>query len=131
MRPRARRGHLLVTLLWAGVLGSSTRVELGHAAVTVALAVHVMGLVIGLGAVLLVDWYGLVWMAGLRTLSECLRLAQAAHPLIWLGSGLLLASGIGLAPDAPDPLRAPPPLAAEVTLMAAAVWFPPSRSGWT
>ena len=50
---------------------------------------------ISLGAVLLVDWYGLVWMAGLRTLSECLRLAQAAHPLIWLGLGLLLASGSG------------------------------------
>lgn len=99
VRPRAWRGHLLVTLLWAGVLVASTRVELGHAALTVAVAVHVMGLVIGLGAVLLVDWYGLAWMAGLRTLSECLRLAQAAHPLIWLGLGLLLASGIGLAPD--------------------------------
>ena len=99
LRPRAWRWHLLVTVLWAGVLVASTRVELGHTAFTVAVAVHVMGLVIGLGAVLLVDWYGLVWMAGLRTLSECLRLAQAAHPLIWFGLGLLLASGVGLAPD--------------------------------
>ena len=49
VRSRAWRGHLLVTLLWAGVLGVSTRVELGHAALTVAVAVHVMGLVIGLG----------------------------------------------------------------------------------
>jgi hypothetical protein len=99
VRPRAWRGHLLVTLLWAGALAASTRLELGHAALTVTVALHVLGLVIGLGAVLLVDWYGLVWMAGLRTLSECLRLAQAAHPLIWFGLGLLLVSGIGLAPD--------------------------------
>jgi hypothetical protein len=99
LRPQAWRAHLLVSVLWAAALSVSTRVELGHAALTVAVAVHVMGLVVGLGAVLLVDWYGLVWMAGLRTLSECLRLAQAAHPLIWFGLVLLLASGIGLAPD--------------------------------
>jgi sulfur transfer complex TusBCD TusB component (DsrH family) len=99
VRPRAWRGHLVVTLWWAGVLAVSTRVELGHAALTVAVAVHVMGLVLGLGAVVLVDWYGLAWMAGLRSLRECLRLAQAAHPLIWFGLGLLLVSGIGLAAD--------------------------------
>ena len=52
----------------AGVLAASTRVELGHAALTVVVAVHLMGLVIRLGAVLFVDWYGLVSMAGLRTL---------------------------------------------------------------
>ena len=104
VRPRAWRGHVLVTALWAAVLAGSTRVDLGHAAFTVAVAVHVVGLVIGLGAVLLVDWYGLVWMAGLRTLSECLRLAQAAHPLIWFGMGLLLVSGVGLAPDLGSPL---------------------------
>jgi hypothetical protein len=99
VRPRAWRGHLVVTLWWAGVLAVSTRVELGHAALTVAVAAHVLGLVIGLGAVVLVDWYGLAWMAGLRGLSECLRLAQATHRLIWLGLGLLLVSGIGLSPD--------------------------------
>jgi hypothetical protein len=86
-------------LVVGGRSGVSTRVELGHAALTVAVAAHVLGLVIGLGAVVLVDWYGVAWMAGLRDLSECLRLAQAAHPLIWLGLGLLLVSGIGLSPD--------------------------------
>jgi hypothetical protein len=99
VRPRAWRGHLVVTLWWAGVLAVSTRVELGHAALTAAVAAQVLGLVIGLGAVVLVDWYGVAWMAGLRDLSECLRLAQAAHALIWLGLGLLLVSGIGLSPD--------------------------------
>jgi hypothetical protein len=99
VRPRAWRGHLVVTLLWALALAVSTRVALGHAALTVAVAVHVLGLVIGLGAVVLLDWYGLAWLAGLRGLSECLRLAQAAHPLIWFGLGLLLVSGIGLSPD--------------------------------
>jgi hypothetical protein len=104
LRPGAWRGHLLVTVVWAGVLAASTRVEPGHAARAVAVAVHVTGLVVALGAVLLVDWYGLAWVAGLRTLSECLRLAQAAHPLIWLGLSLLLASGIGLAPDLTSPV---------------------------
>src|SRR4051812_21246249 len=99
VRPRAWRGHLLVTLLWAGALGASTRVVLDRGAFTVAVALHVLGLVVGFGAVLLVDWYGLAWMAGLRTLPECLRLAQAAHPLIWLGLGVMLVSGVGLAPD--------------------------------
>jgi hypothetical protein len=103
LRPCAWRGHVLVTVLWASAVALSTRVALDHRLVTVMLVVHVIGLVIGLGAVLLVDWYGLVWMAGLRSLSECLRLAQAAHPLIWLGLILLLASGVGLTPDVGSP----------------------------
>jgi hypothetical protein len=99
VRPRAWCGHLLVTLLWAGVLAVSTRVELGHAALTVAVAVHVMALVIGLGAVLLVDWYGLVWMAGLRPLrASAAGTGDASAHLARLGPTAGIAHRVGPGP---------------------------------
>ena len=37
------------------------------------------------GAVLVIDWHGLLWLAGRRGLTESTRLAAGAGPLIWGG----------------------------------------------
>lgn len=66
---------------------------------TFALTVHNLSLVLSFGSVLLVDWHGLLWLAGRRSLRETTRLAAAAGPVIWLGLAGLIASGALLRPD--------------------------------
>jgi len=61
--------------------------------------VHVLSLVVGFGAVVLVDWHGLLWITGRRTLHESRRLAETAGPLIWAAIVGLLASATMLEPD--------------------------------
>ncbi len=102
--PRAWGSHVLVTAVWALAVLVSSRLEITGAPRQVALAVHIVGLALGIGPVMLIDWYGLVWMAGLRSFRDCLRLAEAANPLIWLGICLLLSSGALLALDLASPL---------------------------
>lgn len=60
---------------------------------------HVLSLVIGFGAVVLVDWHGLLWIAGRRTLYESRRVAESAGPIIWAAIVGLLASGTVLRPQ--------------------------------
>ena len=67
-------------------------------------ALHVMSLVASFGAVLLVDWHGLLWLAGRRALTESTRLAAAASPIIWAGLGGLFVTGTLLRPDIGSPL---------------------------
>ncbi|MFC4071436.1 hypothetical protein [Actinoplanes subglobosus] len=59
----------------------------------IALFVHLSSMVIGFGAVLTVDWFGLLWLTGRRTLADVLRVAQGTHVPIWAGFTGLLASG--------------------------------------
>ena len=94
----------VVTLLWAGAIVASVPLSPGHLLARVAIGMHVAGLVIALGPIVLIDWYSLVWIAGLRSFRDVMRLAEASHPVIWLGSGLLLASGAFLEPDLHRPL---------------------------
>jgi hypothetical protein len=70
----------------------------------VALPLHVISLVIAFGAVLVIDWHGLLWLFGRRGLSESTRLAAAAGPLIWGGLFGLIASGALLHPNLSSPL---------------------------
>ncbi|AXG14856.1 hypothetical protein DN585_16885 [Intrasporangium calvum] len=67
-------------------------------------AFHVMSLVVSFGAVLLVDWHGLLWLSGRRALTESTRLAAAASPIIWAGLGGLFLTGTLLRPDIGSPL---------------------------
>lgn len=70
----------------------------------VALFVHLISMAVGFGAVIMIDVYGLFCLFGYRTLSEAAALAAAAHGVISLGVGGLLASGIALRPDMTSPL---------------------------
>ena len=97
------RWHLVVTGIWALVLAISPYTEVSGTWHDLALGGHLLGLVVGFGAVLLVDWHGLVWLSGLRTFRDSLRIGEAAHPLVWMGLLLIVATGALLGPDLDDP----------------------------
>jgi membrane-associated PAP2 superfamily phosphatase len=69
-----------------------------------ALFVHLMSMAVGFGAVVMIDVYGLQWLFGLRTLAELVELAVSAHPVIAIGLGGLLSSGIALRPELGTPM---------------------------
>lgn len=68
----------------------------------IALAVHIMAMVVSLGAILLIDWVGLLWLLGRRQIHEPGRVESAAVLLIWGGLGMLLLSGAFISPDLSD-----------------------------
>lgn len=69
-----------------------------------ALFAHLAALVLGMGAVLSLDWFGLMWMLGRQDLTGLVRAAQVAHTPIWLGLAGLCLSGAFLTPDTGAPL---------------------------
>ena len=94
----------LVLLTLAVAVVASRLVPADYALRPVAVALHVLSLVVSFGAVLAVDWDGLLWLTGPRDLAETTRLAAGTGPLIWLGLGGLIASGALLHPDLSSPL---------------------------
>jgi hypothetical protein len=69
-----------------------------------ALFLHLAALVLGMGAVLSLDWFGLMWMLGRQDLLSLVRAAQVAHTPIWIGLAGLAGSGVLLGPDTSAPL---------------------------
>jgi hypothetical protein len=99
--------YLLATAVVAGWIGMMLAVP--HVPSTTgirpfALFVHLAALVLGMGAVLSLDWFGLMWMLGRQDLLALVRAAQVAHTPIWLGLAGLSVSGVLLAPDTSAPL---------------------------
>lgn len=93
-----------ITFAWAGVLVTTTRVHPSATVHQLALFGHLAALVVGFGAVLTVDWFGLLWTIRRRTLVAVLDTAHGAHSLIWLGLLGLSVSGSLLSPDLSSPL---------------------------
>lgn len=78
----------------------STLVDPPHWLQLVALFIHLISLVVGFGAVLAVDWYGLLSLSRRRvTIGDVLLTAERLTPLIWIGLAGLTASGVLLKPD--------------------------------
>jgi hypothetical protein len=102
LRPAHRLGIVVVAFVAAVVL--SRLVPAAYPLRPVVAALHVMSLVVSFGAVLLVDWHGVLWLAGRRALTESTRLAAAASPIIWAGLGGLFVTGTLLRPDIGSPL---------------------------
>ncbi|HET9773020.1 MAG TPA: hypothetical protein VFS16_19135 [Acidimicrobiia bacterium] len=103
--PRHATDFVFVGAAWAVAVTAAALMPLEHAGVAkAALFVHLMSMAVGFGAVVMVDVYGLLWLLGHRTLSEVMALVKAAHGVIGLGVGGLLASGIALKPDITSPL---------------------------
>lgn len=100
--PAYRFPIILAFLL--GAIGVSRFVPVDYPLRPVALALHIISLVIAFGAVLVIDWHGLLWLFGRRGLTESTRLAAAAGPLIWGGLFGLIASGALLHPNISSPL---------------------------
>lgn len=70
----------------------------------VALFAHLGSLVVGFGAVLTVDWVGLLWLLGRRSMANVVEAAGNGQVLIWIGLAGLVVSGVFLDPDVARPL---------------------------
>jgi transposase-like protein len=103
-RVSTRRRLVIVVLGFLAAVFVSQFVPADYPLRPVAVALHVVSLVASLGAVLLVDWHGLLWLAGQRRLAESTRLAAAASPIIWLGLAGLVVTGALLRPAIDAPL---------------------------
>ncbi len=62
----------------------------------IALFVHLTSLVMGFGSVMVVDTFGLLWLAKKRTLVQVNQVADVTQRLIWLGWSGLVLSGLVL-----------------------------------
>ena len=113
--PAYRFPIILLGLLAALIV--STVVPADYALRPVALSLHVLSLVVSFGAVLVIDWHGLLWLAGRRGLTESTRLAAGAGPLIWGGLAGLMATGALLHPDLSSPLTV-----TKLVLVLAVAW---------
>jgi len=89
---------------WLGAVTLAQNVQPGAAWHDVALFAHLAALVVGLGAVMVIDWFGLLWVLGRRTFVDVTRTASAVHGLIWAGFTALVLSGILLEPNTSAPL---------------------------
>ena len=89
----------VVTGAWIAVVLIVPAQNPAPAVRSVALFVHLASLLTGFGAVLLVDWFGLMWACRRRTLADVLRTARGAHVPTWAGFAGLLASGAVLGPE--------------------------------
>lgn len=69
----------------------------------VAHFVHFAALVVGLGAVMVVDWSGFLWVIGRRELPQVLGMAATVAVPIWIGYAGLVFSGLLLEPDLASP----------------------------
>jgi hypothetical protein len=100
--PAALRGALTGTAVvgaWAAAVAVAPTVHPSATCRQAALFAHLVALVVGLGSVLVIDWLGVLWALGRRSLAEVARTAAAVHGLIWAGIGALVLSGTLLEPD--------------------------------
>ncbi|MFE1878260.1 hypothetical protein [Streptomyces diastatochromogenes] len=77
----------------------STHLRVDAALHTVALFAHLASLVLGFGAVLVADYWALLWLTGRSTLHDALTGTARLHVPIWAGLAGLVASGVMLEPD--------------------------------
>jgi hypothetical protein len=94
----------LVLVAWTTVVLAAPHVRTGASLHQLALFAHLAALVLGFGAVLTLDWFGLLWMLGRQDLVTLVRVAQVAHTPIWIGLGGLTLSGALLSPNTSAPL---------------------------
>ncbi|MFI5685456.1 hypothetical protein [Streptomyces sp. NPDC051636] len=90
---------LLSCAALAAVCWMSGHVHADPTLQTVVRFLHVAALVVGLGAVLAVDWFAVLWLLGRRRLADILNTASTLQVPIWLGLAGLVATGLFLHPD--------------------------------
>lgn len=62
----------------------------------ILLFVHLGGLILGFGAVLVTDLYGLLWIRDQERFPQVVRVSGVTEKFIWAGWGLMVAAGIPL-----------------------------------
>lgn len=60
------------------------------------LFVHLSGLILGFGSVLVTDLYGLLWIRDRERFTQVVRVSGVTEKFIWAGWGLMVAAGIPL-----------------------------------
>jgi hypothetical protein len=101
----AVRDVVLIVLIWTLAIVTTAVFPAESPGVRrVALFTHLVSLVVGFGAVVTADTYGLLWIFGRRRAVELIRMVTAAHGLISAGLAGLLLSGVMLRPRLSDPL---------------------------
>ncbi len=105
-RLRLAAAAAAVTLLWAVVLVASQRFTISHGLHHPVVALHLISLTVGFGAVLAVDVCVLNGLLRRHdfTLADALKAAAVVDPLIWIGYAGLIISGLLLHPDLSEPL---------------------------
>ncbi|WP_410670892.1 hypothetical protein [Amycolatopsis sp. cmx-4-68] len=86
-------------MLLAAAIWLSTELRPSTAWHDVALFAHLASLVLGLGAVLVADYFFVLWVFGRVSFAEAVRSASRLHLLVWGGLTGLVASGALLEPD--------------------------------
>ncbi|GAB7044848.1 MULTISPECIES: hypothetical protein [Catenuloplanes] len=89
----------VVSLAWLAVVVIAPRVAPPPEIRAGALFVHLISMLIGFGAVLFVDWSGILFLAGRHSFGDVLRTAESALTPTWIGFTGLLASGALLHPQ--------------------------------
>jgi hypothetical protein len=96
---RPRRYVLAAPVALGVAIWLSTLLPPSAALHDVALFAHLGFLILGFGAVLVVDYVFARWALGRTTLADAVANATRLHPLIWAGLAGLVVSGALLRPD--------------------------------
>ena len=105
-RHRRRRravAYVAIAAGWAASIWLSTLIVAPSWLHSIALFVHLASLIIGFGAVLVVEWYGILWMTEWRSVRDLRQVDLTLKLPIWAGLIGLLASGALLHPDLSSP----------------------------
>ncbi|MFF8774614.1 hypothetical protein [Kitasatospora sp. NPDC015120] len=97
-RGRVAAAAAAVCLLWAASAWTAGHLHTDPALHTVALFGHLAALVAGFGAVLAIDYYGLLWLLGRRSLREVVHFTSPLHVPVWGGLLGLTLTGVLLEP---------------------------------
>lgn len=90
---------ILMTAAWVGLIWTVPHLHADPVLHEVARFAHVAALILGFGAVLAVDWFGLRWLLGRRKLADVFLLARNLATPTWAGLAVLTVSGLVLHPD--------------------------------
>ncbi|MFD4421644.1 hypothetical protein ACFWN7_09095 [Agromyces sp. NPDC058484] len=105
-RRRQRRraiAYVVITAGWAASIWLGATLTPPGWLHAIALFIHLASLVVSLGAVLAVEWYGLLWATEWRSVRDVARIDITMKLPIWTGLVGLLASGALLQPDLASP----------------------------
>lgn len=62
----------------------------------ILLFVHIAGLVLGFGSVMVTDLYGTLWLAGRQPYRQVVDVSAVTEKFVWIGWSIMVAAGIPL-----------------------------------
>ncbi|MEU4215409.1 hypothetical protein [Actinoplanes sp. NPDC026623] len=92
-----------VVVCWTAAVAAGTMLHPVGLVHDIGLFVHLVSLVVGFGAVLVLEVYGASVVLGRRGPVEVARFAAALDPMIWAGLAGLVVSGAALSPNVGSP----------------------------